>query len=99
MGSMQVARELGASLAISTSSRPDRAERARAAGFGNVIDLSRESLPVGVAQLTGDKGVDVVIDGVAGRSSARPSPAWRRAASTSVSDTPGAPPRRSRSPT
>jgi NADPH:quinone reductase-like Zn-dependent oxidoreductase len=67
MGSMQVARELGASLAISTTSRPDKAERARAAGFGNVIDLSRESLSDGVARLTGGKGVDVVIDGVVGR--------------------------------
>jgi NADPH2:quinone reductase len=66
MDSMQVARELGASLAISTTSRTDKAERARAAGFDNVIDLSRESLSDGVARLTGGKGVDVVIDGVAG---------------------------------
>jgi NADPH:quinone reductase-like Zn-dependent oxidoreductase len=66
MGSMQVARELGASLAISATSRPDKAERARLAGFDNVIDLSRESLSDGVARLTGGKGVDVVIDGVAG---------------------------------
>ncbi|MCP2259193.1 NADPH2:quinone reductase [Streptoalloteichus tenebrarius] len=66
MGTTQVARELGASMAISTASGTDKAERARAAGYEHVIDLSRESVEDGVARLTDGRGVDVVIDGVAG---------------------------------
>ncbi|WP_331742072.1 zinc-binding alcohol dehydrogenase family protein [Kitasatospora sp. NBC_00085] len=66
MGTAQVARELGASLVISTASRTDKAVQARAAGYRHVIDLSRESLPEGVARLTEGRGVDVVVDGVAG---------------------------------
>jgi NADPH2:quinone reductase len=64
-GSVEVAKALGASLAISTASRTDKAERGRAAGH-EVIDLSRESLRDGVRRLTGGRGVDVVLDGVAG---------------------------------
>ena len=65
MGTAEVARSLGASLAISTASRTDKAERGRADGH-EVIDLSRESLRDGVARLTGGRGVDVVVDGVGG---------------------------------
>jgi NADPH:quinone reductase len=64
-GAMEVARVLGASAAISTASTTAKAELGRAAGF-DVIDLSSESLRDGVARRTEGRGVDVVLDGVAG---------------------------------
>ena len=67
MESVQVARQLGASLAISTASTRAKAEKAHAAGYEHVIDLSRETVRAGVMRLTGGKGVDVVIDGVGGK--------------------------------
>lgn len=66
MGAAQVAPQLGASLVITTAGSTDKAERARAAGFEHVIDLSRECLRDGVARLTDGRGVDVVLDGVGG---------------------------------
>jgi len=66
METVQVARRLGAAMAISTAGSTAKAERARAEGYEHVIDLSRESLKDGVARLTGGKGVDVVVDGVSG---------------------------------
>ncbi|MCC8340410.1 zinc-binding dehydrogenase [Streptomyces sp. R1] len=66
MGTVEVARELGASLVLTTASRTDKAEQARAAGHRHVIDLSRESLADGVTRLTDGRGADVVVDGVAG---------------------------------
>src|SRR5882757_3392521 len=67
MESVQIARKLGASLAISTASTSAKAEKAHAGGYEHVIDLSRESLRDGVMRLTGGKGVDVIIDGVGGK--------------------------------
>src|SRR5258708_36455531 len=67
MESVQIARQLGASLAISTASTSAKAEKAQAAGYEHVIDLSRESVRDGVMRLTGGKGVDVIIDGVGGK--------------------------------
>jgi NADPH:quinone reductase-like Zn-dependent oxidoreductase len=67
MESVQVARQLGASLAISTASTRAKAEKAHAAGYEHVIDLSRETVRAGVMRLTGGKGVDVIIDGVGGK--------------------------------
>jgi NADPH:quinone reductase-like Zn-dependent oxidoreductase len=64
-GGVEIARHLGASLAITTATNTAKAELSRAAGY-DVIDLTRESLRDGVARLTGGKGVDVVLDGVAG---------------------------------
>jgi len=64
-GGVEVARALGASAAISTASHTAKAELGRAAGF-DVIDLSTESLREGVLRRTGGRGVDVVLDGVAG---------------------------------
>jgi NADPH:quinone reductase-like Zn-dependent oxidoreductase len=64
-GGVEIARHLGASLAITTATTTAKAELGRAAGY-EVIDLTRESLRDGVARLTGGKGVDVVLDGVAG---------------------------------
>ena len=66
METVQVARRLGASLVISTAGSTEKAERARAAGYEHVIDLSRESLEDGALRITGGKGVDVVVDGVSG---------------------------------
>lgn len=66
METVQVARRLGASLAISTAGNTQKAERARAAGYEHVIDLSRESLKEGVLRITEGKGVDVIVDGVSG---------------------------------
>jgi NADPH:quinone reductase len=67
METVQVARRLGASLAISTAGSTEKAERARAAGYEHVIDLSSESLKDGVLRITEGKGVDVVVDGVSGK--------------------------------
>lgn len=67
METVQIARRLGASLAISTASTTAKAEQARADGYEQVIDLSQESLKDGVLRITGGKGVDVVVDGVSGQ--------------------------------
>lgn len=67
METVQIARRLGASLAISTASTTEKAERARADGYEHVIDLSKESLKDGVLRITGGKGVDIVVDGVSGK--------------------------------
>ncbi|WP_413989312.1 quinone oxidoreductase family protein [Labrys okinawensis] len=66
METVQVARRLGAAMAISTAGNSQKAELARAAGYEHVIDLSRESLKDGVLRITEGKGVDVVVDGVSG---------------------------------
>lgn len=67
METVQVARRLGAALTISTAGSTAKAERARAAGYQHVIDLSKESLKDGVLRITEGKGVDVVVDGVSGK--------------------------------
>lgn len=67
METVQIARRLGASLAISTASTTAKAEQAHADGYAHVIDLSKESLKGGVLRITGGKGVDVVFDGVSGK--------------------------------
>jgi NADPH:quinone reductase-like Zn-dependent oxidoreductase len=64
MESVQIARRLGASRTLSTASTTQKAAQARAAGYDDVVDLSRESLRDGVKRLTEGKGVDVVIDGI-----------------------------------
>ena len=67
METVQVARRLGASLAISTASSTKKANQARAAGYDHVIDLSKETLKEGVMRITEGKGVDIVVDGVSGK--------------------------------
>ena len=62
----QQARALGAPLVLSTAGSTEKAKLAEAAGFENVIDLSRESMSEGVMRLTGGKGVDIVIDSLGG---------------------------------
>ena len=63
---IQLAKAQGAAQAISTTTSPVKAEQARALGYEEVIDLSRESLAAGVHRLTGGKGVDIVIESVGG---------------------------------
>jgi NADPH:quinone reductase len=67
METIQIARRLGASIAISTASTTAKTEQARADGYEHVIDLSKESLSDGVLRITGGKGVDLVVDGVSGK--------------------------------
>ena len=67
METLQIARRLGASLAISTASTTEKAERAREDGYEHVIDLSKEGLKDGVLRITAGKGVDAVVDGVSGK--------------------------------
>jgi NADPH:quinone reductase len=43
METVQIARRLGAAMVISTAGNTHMAERARDAGYGHVIDLSKES--------------------------------------------------------
>jgi NADPH:quinone reductase-like Zn-dependent oxidoreductase len=100
MGTVQVARELGASLAISTASSLGQGRAGTRGG------LRQRHRPVaGIAfrrRGPADREARVWTwssTASPGRSPARPSPALPRAANMSVSDTPGAPPRRSRSPT
>ncbi|MGJ5898644.1 zinc-binding dehydrogenase [Streptomyces niveiscabiei] len=61
-GGVEIARHLGAALAVTTATSTAKAELGRAAGY-EVVDLTRESLRDGVARLTGGRGVDVVLDG------------------------------------
>ncbi len=62
----QLARALGAKHAISTTTSHAKAEYAAKSGFADVIDLTRETLVDGVRRITGGRGADIVIDGVAG---------------------------------
>jgi NADPH2:quinone reductase len=62
----QLARALGAKHAISSTTSHEKAEQARALGFDEVIDVSREKLAAGVRRISGDYGADIVIDGVGG---------------------------------
>jgi NADPH2:quinone reductase len=62
----QLARALGAKHAISTTTSHAKAERARALGFEEVIDLSTETLGEGVDRITQRFGSDIVIDSIGG---------------------------------
>lgn len=63
----QLARALGASKVISTTSSTAKAERAAEMGFENVIDLSKQSMVEGVHAMNGGEGVDIVIDSLGGQ--------------------------------
>ncbi|HLG76323.1 MAG TPA: zinc-binding dehydrogenase, partial [Ktedonobacteraceae bacterium] len=63
---VQLARAMGAGRVLSTASTTAKTEQARAAGYENVIDLSRETLTTGVKRLTGGAGANVAIDSVGG---------------------------------
>jgi NADPH2:quinone reductase len=62
----QLARALGAKYAISSTTNHNKAEQAKALGFDEVIDLTREKLGDGVRRITGGRGADIVIDSIAG---------------------------------
>ena len=63
---IQLARALGASHAMSTTTSHAKTEPARTLGFDEVIDLSRDKLGEGVRRITGGYGSDIVIDAVGG---------------------------------
>src|SRR5882762_7012445 len=62
----QLARALGAKHAISSTTNHAKAGQAKALGFHEVIDTSRENLGDGVRRITAGYGADIVIDGVGG---------------------------------
>lgn len=64
--SLQVARLLGASRVIGTSTRPERQEKLKAFGADTVVDTSDEHWPRQVLDATGGQGADLVVDFVAG---------------------------------
>ena len=64
---IQLGRILGAERVITTASSSAKARYARGLGYEDVIDLSQESIRDGIAHLTKNAGVDLVIDGMDGR--------------------------------
>jgi NADPH2:quinone reductase len=62
----QLARALGAKHAISSTTNHAKAEQAKALGFEEVIDTSKEKLVDGVRRITDSYGADIVIDGIGG---------------------------------
>jgi len=62
----QLARVLGAKHTISSTTNHNTAEQAKALGFDEVIDLTREKLGDGVRRITVGRGADIVIDSIAG---------------------------------
>jgi NADPH2:quinone reductase len=63
----QLARALGAKKVFSTAGSTAKAEQAAAAGFENVIDLTKESIAEGVHRRNDGQGVDIIIDSVGGQ--------------------------------
>jgi NADPH:quinone reductase len=63
---MQMARASGAKHAMSSTTNHAKAEQAKALGFNEVIDTSREKLGDGVRRITSGYGADIVIDGIGG---------------------------------
>jgi NADPH:quinone reductase len=63
---VQLAKIHGAGRVITSAGRTEKAERARAEGHTDVIDLSEESLSAGVMRLTDGKGVEVALDSIGG---------------------------------
>jgi NADPH:quinone reductase-like Zn-dependent oxidoreductase len=63
---IQLARIHGAGRIITSAGRTEKAERARAEGYDEVVDLSRETLSEGVMRLTDGKGADAALDSIGG---------------------------------
>ena len=63
---MQIAKLMGASLVMGTSTNAERRARLKEFGCDRAIDSSAAGWPVEVKKATGGKGVDVVIDLVSG---------------------------------
>lgn len=64
--SMQVARLLGASHVIGTTTRPERSDRLKSFGADAVVDTRNDEWPREVLALTAGQGADLVVDFVAG---------------------------------
>lgn len=64
--SLQVARLLGASRVIGTSTRPDRQDKLKAFGADTVVDTRDDDWPRHVLDATSGQGADLVVDFVAG---------------------------------
>lgn len=64
---LQVAKELGASLVIGTSTTAQRRERLREFGADFAIDTTQEGWVAEVLGATASKGVDVIVDQITGR--------------------------------
>jgi NADPH2:quinone reductase len=62
----QLARALGAKHAVSSTTNHEKAQQAKALGFDEVIDVSREKLGDGVRRMTDGYGADIVIDAIGG---------------------------------
>jgi len=62
----QLARALGATHAMSSTTNHAKAEQAKALGFDEVVDTSLEKLGDGVRRITRGHGADIVIDGIGG---------------------------------
>lgn len=63
---VQLAKIHGAGRVITSAGRTEKAEKARADGYTDVIDLSQESLSEGVMRLTDGQGVEAALDSVGG---------------------------------
>lgn len=64
--SMQVARLLGASQVIGTTTRPERTDKLKSFGASEVVDTRNDDWPLEVLDLTAGRGVDLLVDFVAG---------------------------------
>jgi NADPH2:quinone reductase len=62
----QLARAMGASAVFSTAGSAEKAHLAEAAGFANIVDLSRENLGDGLRRRNGGENVDIVIETIGG---------------------------------
>lgn len=63
---VQLAKALGASIVIATTTSASKVEAVRTAGADHVVDTSRDSLGDAVVALTDGAGVDVALDHVGG---------------------------------
>lgn len=63
---VQLAKALGAGKIISTSGSKAKTKLALDMGYQNVVDLSKGKFVSEVMELTDNKGVDIIIDGLAG---------------------------------
>jgi len=63
---IQLAKAQGAGRVITSAGRTEKAEKAGALGYTDVIDLTKETLSEGVMRLTDGKGVDVALDSIGG---------------------------------
>ena len=66
LAALQIAQVLGARSVIATTRSSAKARRLREFGIAQVIDLSEQDMVQAVNDLTGQRGVDIVIDSVGG---------------------------------